>query len=819
MTRQLYLFMMGFLILSCGQSISEIQFDAGVTPTSDSDADTDADMDTATDTDTNTDTDIDTDTDTDTDADTDADIENDSDTAPPAGATWTNGQAMTFVRVEPGSFVMGEGTNLKLNDDEEVDHDEQPAHKVTLTYPFYILQSTVTQAQYNQSGGGGSADDISWHQADAFCKWLSQQDGLTYRLPTEAEWEYVFEKSANALKMNGREWVNDWHSFYPHSDVVDPVGPQTGILKVIRSGGRDRLSLSPDATSEWGFPSTAFRVVVLPQPVSSPYRSPASFFHSAVLQSKEQALQGPDPSKPYFTVRLAVPIPPDNDDESNGPYAGTDQGVMSHQHSPGMEVLPNGDVFAVYFSASNRRSEHNADVRWSCARLRYGSDQWDMLEMFYDRKRLEDESGLLWTEGDTVRFFGGARIPMADKVPFQIGVSADNGATWDLQLPRISGEPGDYTPQPIVNAFYGSDGNMYMAMDGNGGTSLLWRSTDGGVTWNDQGGRTGGRHSTIVELMENGQLTGKLISMGGKNTNVNGKMPRSYSTDWGKSWSENEETPFSPLATNQRPSLIRLRNGDLLMATDMQSYRDSEGGGGCEVALSKDGGKTWTRKTLPVQLVHQDHKKFGTLGYSTLREAPNGVIHLLTTSTHPCIHYEFNLAWFNSGEGDIQPETTGGTVKNYVEKYPSGGLRAQWSARITPGGRYLLDGVMKAVYPNGKMEYQAEYVGGRKTGDETYWDPSGFAVWTWRHSPQNNTATLIRWWHKGYKRIESQWSTFPRARDLDRRFSGLVADGEAKHWDAAGKGLAAYSFQDGAFKGESGNKPADQTTPSAPVQP
>ena len=51
---------------------------------------------------------------------------------------------------------------------------------------------------------------------------------------------------------------------------------------------------------------------------------------------------------------------------------------------------------------------------------------------------------------------------------------------------------------------------MYVAIDGDGGESFLWRSADNGLTWTDQGGRTSGRHSTIVPL----DGTGRLLSLG-----------------------------------------------------------------------------------------------------------------------------------------------------------------------------------------------------------------------------------------------------------------------------------------------------------------
>ena len=111
---------------------------------------------------------------------------------PPTGPTYTNSLGMGFVRFESGTFTMGVGTDLRIVDVKDgPDWDEQPAHPVTLTAPFYVLTGRVTKAQFDQAGLGAAGEhcNVSWDRAAAFCAWLSQQEGRTYRLPTEAEWE------------------------------------------------------------------------------------------------------------------------------------------------------------------------------------------------------------------------------------------------------------------------------------------------------------------------------------------------------------------------------------------------------------------------------------------------------------------------------------------------------------------------------------------------------------------------------------------------------------------------------------------------------
>src|SRR5712671_7297116 len=107
------------------------------------------------------------------------------------------------------------------------------------------------------------------------------------------------------------------------------------------------------------------------------------FNQSAVKQGVEPARLGPDPKKPYFTVRFAMPIPPENATNNVGALAGLDPNVFTHNHSPGFEILPNGDALAVYFSTPPGKAEADASTSFVQARLRYGAEEWDLPEMFY----------------------------------------------------------------------------------------------------------------------------------------------------------------------------------------------------------------------------------------------------------------------------------------------------------------------------------------------------------------------------------------------------------------------------------------------------
>ena len=538
-------------------------------------------------------------------------------------------------------------------------------------------------------------------------------------------------------------------------------------------------------------------VTTSPQDIPGP-----AFSQVAIKQNTGVARLGPDSAAPYFTARLALPIPPDNETNHNAALVGIDPLVLAHNHSPGFEILPNGDALAIYFSAetSSGASESAPSARFVQARLRYGAEEWDLPELFFDSADFNDQSGLLWTDGNTIRFFGGGRD---NPVPFKIATSTDNGATWTVRLPLIDRPVTDCTPQPIVNAFRGPDRAMYFAMDAQGNQSFLWRSKDEGIHWQDMGGRTGGRHSTIVPLSD-----GTLLSVGGKNTGTNGYSFQNTSKDWGATWSPDRQSPFPALGGNQRPSMIRLANGHLCFVSDSYHRKKEsspEGwkyGEGCFVAISKDEGATWHFKRLPIELPHEADRKHGTLGYATVRQGPNGVIHVLATMTQPCFHYEFNEAWVFSDANDIAPETSGGKVNSYSENYPNGKARIRWNARTCAGGRYLLDGNETSYYEDGRMEHQVTYLDGRKTGEETFWDVDGTKLWTRVHHPEQNTSTWTQYWRNGRKRMESNWNTRPRARDVDREFIGLAADGAAYAWEANGKMSSGCKFSNGTFAGK-----------------
>jgi formylglycine-generating enzyme required for sulfatase activity len=195
----------------------------------------------------------------------------------PGSYTETHGGLnLEMVWIPAGTFRMGS---------EKGDSDEKPVHTVTLD-GFWIGKYEVTQRQYEAlmgtnpssfKGPNRPVEMVSWDDAAAFCRKLSQATGKTYTLPTEAQWEYacragstgeycfgdgesqlgeyawysansgtqthdVGGKRPNAwglYDMHGNvwEWCTDWYESYSASSGQrNPTGPATGSARVLCGG-------------------------------------------------------------------------------------------------------------------------------------------------------------------------------------------------------------------------------------------------------------------------------------------------------------------------------------------------------------------------------------------------------------------------------------------------------------------------------------------------------------------------------------------------------------------------------------------------------
>jgi formylglycine-generating enzyme required for sulfatase activity len=104
------------------------------------------------------------------------------------------GVTLEMVEIPAGEFMMG-----SIAGELDRENDESPQHRVSVP-SFYIGRFAVTQAQWQKvmgtspsgfKGEKNPVENVTWNDAQEFCKKLSQQTGRQYRLPSEAEWEYA----------------------------------------------------------------------------------------------------------------------------------------------------------------------------------------------------------------------------------------------------------------------------------------------------------------------------------------------------------------------------------------------------------------------------------------------------------------------------------------------------------------------------------------------------------------------------------------------------------------------------------------------------
>ena len=205
----------------------------------------------------------------------------------------TNSIGMEFVFIPAGSFTMGSPSN-----EQGRDSDEGPQHRVTISKPFYMQTTEVTQGQWRRVMGGNPShfkscgsncpvESVSWDDAQEFISKLNAMEGGNkYRLPTEAQWEYACRAgttatfnmgnniTTNQANYNGkcpmpgyskgqchnktlpvksfspnkwglydmhgnvREWCSDRYGkdYYSSSPTRDPQGASSSTLRVLRGG-------------------------------------------------------------------------------------------------------------------------------------------------------------------------------------------------------------------------------------------------------------------------------------------------------------------------------------------------------------------------------------------------------------------------------------------------------------------------------------------------------------------------------------------------------------------------------------------------------
>lgn len=655
------------------------------------------------------------------------------------GRTWRNGIGMSFVDIPEGEFMMGaepeeispevfaaeasgpgSGWQYRPEDLYQLngEYDEHPRHQVRIARPFSISAHPVTNAQYEKFDpdhrryrgylGFSQGDDeavvqVSWHDAVAFCAWLSEQEGRTYRLPTEAEWEYAARAGTTTAYWTGdvlpdefhrnqrltwypdptqapydfeaetpdltvgttppnpwglhdvhglvEEWCLDWYGPYAGEPTVDPIGYAIGDFKVSRGGSHstqpyylrsaNRQGSLPDDKS-W---LIGFRVVAgdLPGEVAPPIPQPTPIHLNVRTDRPVTTAQLPQ-AAPFFADPIRyVHIEP----ESHGPV------FSRHNHCPSIIECPNGDLLAVWFSCER---EAGREMTLVGSRLRAGSDQWDPASLFWEAPDRNMTAAFFHREGESIHLYGALGVAGTwGQMIIYHRMSIDSGATWSPARIIIP-DHSNGQAQPANLVFRRSNGTLIVPGDDNAvNGSRLYASHDNGATWSILPGRVQGIHAAMAENEQ-----GEIVSFGRMFRPESDWMPMSVSKDGGATF-EHTFTELPSIRSGQRPVLLPLREGPLLLCSFARSmeFVDSNGdtyeGAGLFAALSHDGGYTWsTRKLVTVdqgELTMEGGAWTGAFtmsrtqaepkGYLTATQGEDGTIHLISSG----IHYRFNLAW------------------------------------------------------------------------------------------------------------------------------------------------------------------------------
>ncbi len=670
----------------------------------------------------------------------------------------TNSLGMKLMRIEPGTFTMGQdGPPLEdylrqkrfgemHKDFDRIDFDEKPAHQVTITQPFQIGVTEVTVAQYRQfdpefkknDPKSKPADDdavtgVTWDKAVAFCEWLTKKEGKTYRLPTEAEWEYACRAGTTTLFHTGDTLPDDHQKWFGEGNfrgVYFPPGVMpreydwrnagksaasskqgqiiglTHAVEELRAGGAGSLRVAQKTPNAWGLHDMHGNVAEWCSDWYGPYESGTQTdplgrvdgdcrvfrggFHSSMIRFLRSANRGswvtnsaserigfrvvqgelpkrkllPRAAPPLNAQNVSQTVPnitPQPADvtffEGPKPFVRIPEGAVgpvfiSQNHSPSITECPNGDLLAVWFSTMGETDLTTANA---ASRLRLGAKEWEPASPFWDAQDVNDHAPKIWWDGDKTIYHIVEGRQHGDIV---IRGSTDNGATWSkAEVMRAHGESAG-------NPIRTKEGVIAIPFDFSG----LSISRDNGKTWSETGRdrrgsddiRPGGKgpfiagiHSPIVELAD-GRLMAyaRLSAEEPAQKRFNLKMPVSCSSDLGATWHW-ETSEFPVVSNTQRPALLRLNEGSILLCsfTDQArtSFKERKGltfkstngdytGTGLYAAVSYDEGKTWPDR----RLIAPEGKTTADInGYLAITQTRDGRVQLITSKDH----YVFNLAW------------------------------------------------------------------------------------------------------------------------------------------------------------------------------
>ena len=640
------------------------------------------------------------------------------------GQTITNFIGMRLVPIQPGVFTMGQdgppiagNGNMATHHEEfrSADWDEKPAHRVTITRPFHMAATEVTLGQFRKfmpdfHQGKGADDDavhaITWTKAVAFCEWLSKKEGKTYRLPTEAEWEYAcragtttifhtggtlparhqkwfgrrgwrelyfpdgkmppeyaWQEGATSLRVaqkvpnawglhdmhgNVAEWCADWYGPYESGDQTDPMGRSDGDFRVFRGGSHSMLTRMIRSANRGGwipdatFDHIGFRVVLGDLPKGNRLARPAPPLNAQNVSQEPAEVVPQDADVPLFKGPRMYRQIPEG---QVGPL------FAKHNHSAAITECPNGDLLAIWYSCV---TEPGPELCNAASRLRFGAKDWEAPSPFWDGPDVNDHAPKLWWDGDKTLF----HLVFVHGAQNIVRTSTDNGATWSkARLFPMSGEFGN-------NIIRTREGVLAISLDG----ASLVISRHNGQTWTETGakrskmelnpGASGpciaGIHAPLVQLAD-----GRLMAMGrfddvADQERFGFKMPVSYSSDLGETWTY-EASEFPVVSNTQRPVLLRLKEGPIVLCSFTDQARELKKNSAAKGMTFKSTEGDFTGVGLFAAVSYDEGKtwpdrRLVTLG-SSAKADTNGYLAVtqtrdgrvqLITSSR---HYTFNLAW------------------------------------------------------------------------------------------------------------------------------------------------------------------------------
>jgi len=577
----------------------------------------------------------------------------------PTEKEFVNSIGMKFVRIEPGTFEMGQsgllpfevlpytgGRGDRMDTLRPGDFDEKPVHTVKITKPFYMAVCEVTNFQYElfdynhklvrgRQDGLSKDDDeavifVNWYEAKAFCDWLSEKEELPYRLPTEAEWEYACRAGTTT-------------NYYP-GDILPPEFYKTprnaNGRTVIKLQGAQR---PPNA---WGLYDMHGNVEEWCQDWYGPYKAgkqtdPVGYIdgrirvtrggsHSAQVYDLRSAnRQGTVPEDKHWLIGfrlvlgelpkskpLAVPPPPLHqqnvvqrslEEVSEGPDCDKPyfKGPRRYVNIPRQME---GPVFAAHNHSPDMVACRNGDLLatwYSCVSERNREMTVAAARLRYGQEQW-DPASLFWDGPDRNDVAPGMWTDEDGTIYWSTGLSASEGYGRSAKVAMTSTDSGRTWSRPRISNAERKRGMTpgqvaFKLKDGtwvgNAFTHLLF-SRDNGLSWTNPGGVIRGGHVCAVQLND-----GRFYVLT-RGEEVGGMMALSISDDLGKSYTYSA-SEFPPIEGGQQSVLLRLKEGSLFFASFAdQGIMITDASGqkrmvrGLFSAVSTDEGKTWPYKRL-----------------------------------------------------------------------------------------------------------------------------------------------------------------------------------------------------------------------------